>query len=167
MGIGGYMIMEEGLTFGDFLAFTLLLGFMIAPILQMSNIGSQLTEAFAGLDRTEELMNLPLEEDPLKRNILLPSIRSDVKFEGVSFSYDKGKKTVKNLSLFAPAGSVTALVGSSGSGKTTISGLVASFLNPDEGKITVDGYDLQQVHLDSYRSQLGVVLQDDFLFEGT
>lgn len=167
MGIGGYMIMEEDLTFGDFLAFTLLLGFMIAPILQMSNIGSQLTEAFAGLDRTEELMNLPVEEDPMSRNLVLPSVRGDVKFEGVTFSYDEGKKTVKDISFFAPAGSVTALVGTSGSGKTTISGLVASFLNPDKGTITIDGHDLQQVSLESYRSQLGVVLQDDFLFEGT
>lgn len=167
MGIGGYMIMEESLTFGDFLAFTLLLGFMIAPILQMSNIGSQLTEAFAGLDRTEELMNLPLEEDPQTRTIVLPPIRGDVRFEGVGFSYEEGKKVVKNISFHAPAGTVTALVGSSGSGKTTISGLVASFLNPDEGIITVDGVDLQKVKLESYRSQLGVVLQDDFLFEGT
>jgi len=167
MGIGGYMIMEEDLTFGDFLAFTLLLGFMIAPILQMSNIGSQLTEAFAGLDRTEELMNLPLEEDPTKRNMVLPDIRGEIKFENVSFSYDEGKKILKDINFLAPAGSVTALVGSSGSGKTTISGLVASFLNPDSGKVTVDGVDLQQISLDSYRSQLGVVLQDDFLFEGT
>lgn len=167
MGIGGYMIMEDTLTFGDFLAFTLLLGFMIAPILQMSNIGSQLTEAFAGLDRTEELMNMPLEEDPKTRNIVLQNIRGDVKFEDVSFSYEEGKKIIRNINFFAPAGSVTALVGSSGSGKTTISGLVASFLNPDTGTVTVDGYDLQQVRLDSYRSQLGVVLQDDFLFEGT
>ena len=167
MGIGGYMIMEEDLTFGDFLAFTLLLGFMIAPILQMSNIGSQLTEAFAGLDRTEELMNISLEEDPTTRNLALPDIRGDVRFDGVTFSYDEGKEIVKNISFFSPAGSVTALVGSSGSGKTTISGLVASFLNPDQGTITIDGYDLQQVSLESYRSQLGVVLQDDFLFEGT
>lgn len=93
MGIGGYMIMEEDLTFGDFLAFTLLLGFLIAPILQMSNIGSQLTEAFAGLDRTEELMNLPLEEDPSKRAMVLPDIRGEVKFEDVSFSYDEGKRS--------------------------------------------------------------------------
>jgi len=167
MGIGGFMIMEQDLTFGDFLAFTLLLGFMIAPILQMSNIGSQLTEAFAGLDRTEELMNLPLEEDPLRRTLALPDIRGEVKFEDVSFSYEEGKKILNNINFLAPAGSVTALVGSSGSGKTTISGLVASFLNPDSGKITVDGIDLQQISLDSYRSQLGVVLQDDFLFEGT
>jgi subfamily B ATP-binding cassette protein MsbA len=167
MGIGGYMIMDGELTFGDFLAFTLLLGFMIAPILQMSNIGSQLTEAFAGLDRTEELMNLPLEEDPNRRTKVLPSIRGDVRFEGVSFSYDNGKKTIKDIDFYAPAGSITALVGSSGSGKTTISGLVASFLNPDSGTITIDGIDLQEVRLESYRSQLGVVLQDDFLFEGT
>lgn len=167
MGIGGYMIMEEDLTFGDFLAFTLLLGFLIAPILQMSNIGSQLTEAFAGLDRTEELMNLPLEEDPEVRTVSLPSIKGEVKFVEVGFSYDEGKKVLKNINFDAPAGSVTALVGSSGSGKTTISGLVASFLNPDQGKVTVDGVDLQKVQLGSYRSQLGVVLQDDFLFEGT
>ena len=167
MGIGGYMIMEESLTFGDFLAFTLLLGFMIAPILQMSNIGSQLTEAFAGLDRTEELMNLPLEEDPSARTIMLPPLKGEVRFETVGFSYEENKKVVKNINFHAPAGSVTALVGSSGSGKTTISGLVASFLSPDEGVITVDGFDLQKVKLESYRSQLGVVLQDDFLFEGT
>lgn len=167
MGIGGYMIMEGDLTFGDFLAFTLLLGFMIAPILQMSNIGSQLTEAFAGLDRTEELMNLPLEEDPSTRTIVLPPITGEVRFGNVGFSYENDKMVVRNISFHAPAGSVTALVGSSGSGKTTISGLVASFLSPDEGTVTVDGTDLQKVKLESYRSQLGVVLQDDFLFEGT
>src|SRR5690554_1186569 len=167
MGIGGYMIMKDQLTFGDFVAFTLLLGFMIAPIVQMSNIGSQLTEAFAGLDTTEELMNLPLEEDPAVRNITLPEIRGDVRFEGVYFSYEPGKEVLKNINFAAPAGTVTALVGSSGSGKTTISGLVSSFLTPNRGKVTVDGYDLQQVSLESFRSQLGVVLQDDFLFEGT
>lgn len=167
MGLGGYMIMNETLTFGDFLAFTLLLGFMIAPIVQMSNIGSQLTEAFAGLDRTEELMNQPLEADSGKRQLRIPQIEGTMRFEGVSFGYDSGKSVVKDITFEAPAGSVTALVGSSGSGKTTISGLVASFLNPDAGIITIDGHDLQQVSLDSYRSQLGVVLQDDFLFEGT
>ncbi|MEX0881866.1 MAG: ABC transporter ATP-binding protein, partial [Cyclobacteriaceae bacterium] len=167
MGIGGYMIMEEQLTFGDFLAFTLLLGFMIAPILQMSNIGSQLTEAFAGLDRTEELMNLPLEADPAKRNIKILEINGEVKFDGVYFGYEPGLDVVKNINFLALPGTVTALVGSSGSGKTTLSGLVASFLVPSRGQITVDGQDLNQVDLNSYRSQLGVVLQDDFLFEGT
>jgi ABC-type multidrug transport system fused ATPase/permease subunit len=167
MGIGGYMIMDGQMTFGDFLAFTLYLGFMIAPIVQMSNIGSQLTEAFAGLDRTEEIMNYPLEDAHGIRNLMLPNFKGDIRFENVSFAYEEGKEVVKGISFDAPAGSVTALVGTSGSGKTTIAGLAASFLNPDSGLITIDGNDLQKVSLKSYRSQLGVVLQDDFLFEGT
>ncbi|GAB3219148.1 ABC transporter ATP-binding protein [Algoriphagus aestuariicola] len=167
MGIGGYMIMEGQMTFGDFLAFTLYLGFMIAPIVQMSNIGSQLTEAFAGLDRTEEIMNTPLEADDRTRTVSLDRIDGDVEFRDVSFAYESGKDVVKGISFTAPAGSVTALVGSSGSGKTTIAGLAATFLNPDAGQILLDGKDLQAVTLDSFRSRLGVVLQDDFLFEGT
>jgi ABC-type multidrug transport system fused ATPase/permease subunit len=167
MGIGGYMIMKGEMTFGDFLAFTLYLGFMIAPIVQMSNIGSQLTEAFAGLDRTEEIMNTPLESDDRQRTISLKSIEGDIEFRDVSFAYESGKEVVKGISFQAPAGSVTALVGTSGSGKTTIAGLAATFLNPDSGKILLDGNDLQTVTLESFRSQLGVVLQDDFLFEGT
>ena len=167
MGIGGYMIMDEQMTFGDFLAFTLYLGFMIAPIVQMSNIGSQLTEAFAGLDRTEEIMNTPLESTSHIRTIALPHIKGDIVFQNVSFAYDMGKEVLKGISFQAPEGSVTALVGTSGSGKTTIAGLAASFLNPESGMITVDGVDMQKVTLESFRSQLGVVLQDDFLFEGT
>ncbi|MEM7106587.1 MAG: ABC transporter ATP-binding protein [Bacteroidota bacterium] len=167
MGIGGYMIMEGNLTFGEFLSFTLYLGFMIAPIVQMSNIGSQLTEAFAGLDRTEEIMNMPLEDDGSERHIELTHIKGEVKFEKVSFSYEEGKKVVKNISFSAPSGSVTALVGTSGSGKSTIAGLASSFLNPESGCITVDGQDLAEITLRSFRAQLGVVLQDDFLFEGT
>jgi ABC-type multidrug transport system fused ATPase/permease subunit len=167
MGIGGYLIMEGKLTFGDFLAFTLYLGFMIAPIVQMSNIGSQLTEAFAGLDRTEEIMNQPLEDAEGRRTVDLPLISGNIIFDQVSFAYEEGKEVIKDISFQAPAGSVTALVGTSGSGKTTIAGLAASFLNPDSGVITVDGNDLRNVTLDSFRSQLGVVLQDDFLFEGT
>lgn len=167
MGMGGYMIMQEELTFGDFLAFTLYLGFMIAPIVQMSNIGSQLTEAFAGLDRTEEIMNSPLEADDQKRNVTIQDFKGDIVFKDVRFAYEEDKDVIKGLSFSAPAGSVTALVGTSGSGKTTIAGLAATFLNPDSGKITLDGHDLQHVTLESFRSRLGVVLQDDFLFEGT
>jgi ABC-type multidrug transport system fused ATPase/permease subunit len=167
MGIGGYMIMKGSMTFGDFLAFTLYLGFMIAPIVQMSNIGSQLTEAFAGLDRTEELMNMAIEDDGSTRKTTIGTIQGDIQFNDVSFAYEAGKPVLKNISFEAPAGTVTALVGTSGSGKTTIAGLAASFLTPDEGTITVDGIDLSSVSLSSYRSQLGVVLQDDFLFEGT
>lgn len=167
MGIGGYMIMEGELTLGDFLAFTLYLGFMIAPIVQMSNIGSQLTEAFAGLDRTEEIMNMPPEDDKAVRIIDIGRVNGDIEFHDVSFAYEEGKTVVDNISFKAPAGTVTALVGTSGSGKTTIAGLAASFLNPVKGTITVDGIDLSKISLSSYRSQLGVVLQDDFLFEGT
>jgi subfamily B ATP-binding cassette protein MsbA len=167
MGMGGFMIMQGEMTFGDFLAFTLYLGFMIAPIVQMSNIGSQLTEAFAGLDRTEEIMNTPLEADDRTRTLALKEVKGDIKFENVSFAYEEDKEVIKGVNFHAPAGSVTALVGTSGSGKTTIAGLAATFLNPDSGKITLDGYDLQTVTLESFRSRLGVVLQDDFLFEGT
>jgi subfamily B ATP-binding cassette protein MsbA len=167
LGIGGYMIIQNQLTFGDFLSFTLFLGFMIAPIVQMSNIGSQLTESFAGLDRTEELMNMPIEDDGTIRTTKIGNIKGDIEFKDVSFAYEEGKPVLKNISFSAPAGSVTALVGTSGSGKTTIAGLAASFLNPDSGMITIDSLDLSKVSLDSYRSQLGVVLQDDFLFEGS
>jgi ABC-type multidrug transport system fused ATPase/permease subunit len=167
MGMGSYMIMEGDLTFGDFLSFTLYLGFMIAPIVQMSNIGSQLTEAFAGLDRTEEIMNMAPEDDGSLRTIHIGDIRGDILFQDVSFAYEEGKNVLNAINFTAPAGTVTALVGTSGSGKSTIAGLVATFLTPTSGLVTVDGKDLSQVNLDSYRRQLGVVLQDDFLFEGT
>ena len=168
MGIGGYLMMTDKMTFGDFLAFTLYLGFMIAPIVQMSNIGTQLTDGFAGLDRTEELMNMESEHDNPDRTETLPkSIRGDIKFNDVSFAYEEHKEVLHNISIDAPSGSVTALVGSSGSGKSTIAGLVSSFLSPDSGTITIDGYDLSKCTLESYRQHLGVVLQDDFLFEGT
>ncbi|MBU6168773.1 MAG: ABC transporter ATP-binding protein/permease [Bacteroidetes bacterium] len=167
MGLGGYLIMTSQLTFGDFLAFTLYLGFLIAPIVQMSNIGSQLTEAVAGLDRTEEIMRLPLEANEGVRHVSLDRINGDIHFKDVSFAYDQGKEVVKNITFHAPPGSVTALVGTSGSGKSTIAGLAATFLNPDSGVITVDNIDLSTISLKSFRSQLGVVLQDDFLFEGS
>lgn len=163
MGLSGYF----NLSAGDFLQFTMFMVFMIAPIVQMSNIGSQLTEAFAGLDRTEELMNMPVEDDGTVRTIKIGEMKGDIEFKNVSFSYEEGKTVLKDINFSAPVGSVTALVGTSGSGKTTIAGLAASFLNPESGTITVDGIDLSKISLDSYRSQLGVVLQDDFLFEGT
>lgn len=167
MGMGGYYMMEGTMTVGEFLFFTLILGFMIAPIVQMSNIGSQLTEALAGLDRTEELMNMTAEEDNESRTIQLDNIKGDLVFKDVSFSYDEGKEVLHNISFNAPEGSVTALVGSSGSGKSTIAGLSATFLNLQSGIITIDNHDISKVNLSSYRSNLGVVLQDEFLFEGT
>jgi ABC-type multidrug transport system fused ATPase/permease subunit len=163
MGLSGYF----KLSAGDFLQFTMFMVFMIAPIVQMSNIGSQLTEAFAGLDRTEELMNMEVEDDGTVRTVKINDMKGDIEFKDVSFSYEEGKAVLKNINFSSPVGSVTALVGTSGSGKTTIAGLAASFLNPESGMITVDGIDMTKISLDSYRSQLGVVLQDDFLFEGT
>jgi ABC-type multidrug transport system fused ATPase/permease subunit len=167
MGLGGYYVINDSMTMGDLISFVLFLGFVTFPIVQMSNIGSQLTEAFAGLDRTEEIMNTAIEDDGSIRTIKLDEIKGDIIFNDVSFAYEEGKPVLKNINFTAPVGSVTALVGTSGSGKTTIAGLAATFLNPDSGTITVDGVDLTKVSLNSYRSQLGVVLQDDFLFEGT
>lgn len=167
MGIGGYFIMKNTMTYGEFVSFTLFLGFMIAPIVQMSNIGSQLTEAMAGLDRTQEIMNMTEEDNPEVRTVVLNEIKGDIIFKDVSFSYEENKEVLHNISFEAPSGTVTALVGSSGSGKSTIAGLAATFLNPISGTVTLDGIDLATVNLSSFRSRLGVVLQDDFLYEGT
>jgi len=167
MGIGGYFMMEGTMTMGEFLSFTLLLGFMIAPIAQMGNIGSQLTDAMAGLDRTQELMDMKEEDDPEVRTEFLKDVKGDIEFRDVSFSYEESKGVLHNISFEAKPGSVTALVGSSGSGKSTIAGLVATFLNPESGKVTIDSIDISTVNLSSYRKHLAVVLQDDFLFEGS
>ncbi len=167
MGFGGYLMMGGTMTTGQFFQFSLLLGFLIAPIVQMSNIGSQLTEAMAGLDRTQELLTMEEEDNPKERPIVLEEIHGDIHFDDVSFSYDESKEVIHEVSFDAPAGSVTALVGSSGSGKSTIASLAATFLQPDKGTVTLDGTDLSKVNLSSFRRNLAVVLQDDFLFEGT
>lgn len=167
MGMGGYFVMGGDMLPGELISFIMFLGFMVAPIIQMSNIGSQLTEALAGLDRTQELMSMVEEDDPEKRTVVLDDVKGDIVFDNVSFSYEESKEVLHNISFEAKAGSVTALVGSSGSGKSTIAGLAATFLNPESGTVTIDGQDLAHVNLNSYRKNLGVVLQDDFLYEGT
>ena len=167
MGLGGYYMLEGELETGEFFTFTAILGFMIAPIVQMGNIGSQLTEAFAGLDRTEELLAVAAENSEAERVNSIDHLEGNVSFKNVSFAYQEDKEVVHNISFDAPSGSVTALVGTSGSGKSTIAGLVASFRNPDSGEVLVDGVDLSTIDLYSYRQNLGVVLQDDFLFEGS
>lgn len=168
MGIGGYYMMDgNGMTAGQFIQFTVLLGFMLAPLVQMGNIGSQLTDALAGLDRTQELMEMEEEDNPAVRTVRIGDVKGDIVFDNVSFSYEESKEVLHNISFEAPCGSVTALVGSSGSGKSTIAGLAATFLNPTDGEVTLDNIDLATVNLSSYRSKLGVVLQDDFLYEGT
>ncbi|MFK5878734.1 MAG: ABC transporter ATP-binding protein [Flavobacteriaceae bacterium] len=167
MGIGGYYMMDNTMTFGDFTQYIFLLGVLVSPIVQMSNIGSQLTEAMAGLDRTEELMRLTEEDNPEKRIVRLDKIIGNIIFDDVSFSYEDNKEILHNISFEANSGSVTALVGSSGSGKSTIAGLAATFLTPNKGKVVLDGVDLSTVNLSSFRQHLAVVLQDDFLYEGT
>jgi subfamily B ATP-binding cassette protein MsbA len=167
MGIGATMMVHDQLTTGEFLQFTVLLGFMIAPIVQMSNIGSQFTEAFAGLDRTEEIMNMEPEDDMNQRPVELEELHGDIAFNNVTFAYEEDKPVLHGVSFSAQRGSVIALVGTSGSGKSTIASLAASFLTPTSGTVTIDGQDLSTVRLASFRKHLGVVLQDDFLFEGT
>ena len=167
MGIGGYFIMQGSMTYGEFVSFTLFLGFMVAPIVQMSNIGSQLTEAFAGLDRTQELMDTPEEDDPNIRTNHLEQVNGEIIFDRVSFAYETNKDVLRDVSFTASRGSVIALVGSSGSGKSTIAGLASGFLTPNKGMVSIDGQDLSKINLRSFRKHLGVVLQDDFLYEGT
>ena len=167
LGIGGYKIIIGELSTGDYFQFTFLLALMVTPIVQMSNIGSQLTEALAGLDRTEELMNIPPESDEKNRTEVLKDIVGDIVFDNVSFAYEEDKEVLHNISFEAKSGSVIALVGSSGSGKSTIAGLAATFLNPESGTITIDNKDISTINLSSYRQHLGVVLQDEFLFEGS
>ena len=167
MGYGGHLIVQGQLTLGGLLQFTLFLGFLVAPIVQMANIGTQMTEAFAGLDRTAELLSWPREDDDPHRTVTMPPIVGSLVFDHVHFRYEETKPVLRGISFEAPPGTVVALVGSSGSGKSTMAGLAATFLEPDEGRVLVDGVDLRQVLLPSYREQLGLVLQSDFLFDGT
>ena len=161
------LIIAGSMTVGDFFAYTLYMGFMVAPVMQMVNIGSQLTEAVAGLDRVREVLSETPEDVDPNRTEELGTISGHVVFENVMFEYEPGVPVLDGISLDAVQGTVTALAGSSGSGKSTLIGLVAAFAKPTSGKVTIDGTDLARVDLGSYRSQLGVVLQDNFLFDGT
>jgi ABC-type multidrug transport system fused ATPase/permease subunit len=167
MGYGGRLILSGDLTLGELFSFTIFLGFLVAPIVQMANIGTQMTEAFAGLDRTAELLSQPLEDDDPRRTRTMPAIEGHLRFEDVWFAYEPGKPVLRGVSFEAAAGTVVALVGGSGSGKSTLAGLAAAFLTPEEGRVLIDGVDLSEVKLASYREQLGLVLQDEFLFAGT
>jgi ABC-type multidrug transport system fused ATPase/permease subunit len=167
MYVGARQIAAGTLTIGGFFTYTLFMGFLIAPIMQIVQIGTQLTEALAGLERTQEILSEQPEDRDPKRTVALPPIHGDVDFEDVTFSYDGTRSVLHDVSFHAAPGTVTALVGSSGSGKSTTIGLIAAFHVPSEGKVLVDGIDLSTVKLDSYRTQLGVVLQESFLFDGT
>jgi subfamily B ATP-binding cassette protein MsbA len=167
MWFGGRNVLGHSWTVGDYFSYNMFLAFMIAPVFQIVNIGTQLTEAFAGLDRTNEIMSELEENQSPGRSLEIPPIKGTVEFDEVQFSYVPEKPVLHGVSFQAKPGTVTALVGSSGSGKSTIISLLCAFHTPSEGAVLVDGFDLSQVDLNTYRSQLGVVLQESFLFDGT
>lgn len=167
MYIGTRQILAGTLTLGGFVTFTAFLAFLVAPVFQIVQIGTQLTEALAGLERTREILRERQEDQDPNRTVSLGEIRGEVVFDNVTFEYEAGKPVLHDVSFRANPGTVTALVGSSGSGKSTMIGLIAAFHSPLKGKLLVDGVDLSTARLDSYRTQLGVVLQETFLFDGT
>jgi ABC-type multidrug transport system fused ATPase/permease subunit len=167
MYLAARQIFAGSLTLGGFMTFTAFLTYLMGPMIQLSAIGTQLTEALAGLDRTQELLRETPEDQNVRRALSIGLVKGLVKFDQVSFAYQDGKPVLHEVTFEAEPGTVTALVGSSGSGKSTITGLIAAFYDPSAGTIWVDGTDLTTVRLDSFRSQLGVVLQDTFLFDGS
>jgi len=167
MWLGGHAVLNHSWTVGDYFSYNMFLAIMVMPIFQIVNIGTQLTEAFAGLDRTREIMSELEENQDPKRKLMMPSIEGNVRFENVEFAYEPDKPVLHGISFEAEQGTVTALVGSSGSGKSTVISLVCAFHTPTKGQVLVDGIDLACVNLNTYRSQLGVVLQDSFLFDGS
>jgi ABC-type multidrug transport system fused ATPase/permease subunit len=167
MWMGGHKVLGNAWTTGAYFQYNLFLAFMIAPVFQVVNIGTQLTEAFAGLDRTSEIMAELEENQDARRKLQMPPIMGNVRFENVEFAYETDKPVLHGISFEAGQGTVTALVGSSGSGKSTIISLLCAFHTPTSGQVLVDDVDLASVNLNTFRSQLGVVLQDSFLFDGS
>jgi len=165
--MGGGAVSRGEMTLGDLFMYVTFTAMMAMPVIELASIGTQITEAFAGLDRIREIMSLPteLEEDADKMQV--SGIRGDIEFDGVWFEYNTGVPVLKNVSFHAPAGSTTALVGSSGSGKSTLISLVLNFNQPQQGTIRIDGRDLKTLRLHDYRGHIGVVFQDNFLFDGT
>jgi subfamily B ATP-binding cassette protein MsbA len=167
MYIGAREITAGTLTLGGFMSFTAFLAFLVAPMFQVVGIGTQITEALAGLDRTQEVLHEKPEDEEPRRTFAMGPIQGHLTFDCVTFAYDSGKPVLHDVSFSSTPGTVTALVGPSGSGKSTIISLIAAFHEPTEGSVVVDGTDLSTVRLDAYRTQLGVVLQDTFLFDGS
>jgi subfamily B ATP-binding cassette protein MsbA len=167
MEFGGHKVLSGSMTLGQFFAFNVFLGLLVAPVFQIVAIGTQITEAITGLERTREILNETQEDADPRRTVTLGRITGNVAMENVSFAYDTRKEVLHDVSFQSEPGTVTALVGPSGAGKSTIIGLIAAFYVPASGRVLVDGVDLSTVKLESYRTQLGVVLQDTFLFDGT
>jgi ABC-type multidrug transport system fused ATPase/permease subunit len=167
MELGAHKILAGSMTLGTFFAFNIFLGLLVAPVFQIVAIGTQITEAITGLERTREILNEKLEDEEPGRTVTLDRVNGLVEMETVSFAYDTRKEVLHEVSFRSEPGTVTALVGPSGAGKSTIIGLIAAFYVPSSGRVLVDGVDLSTVKLNSYRTQLGVVLQETFLFDGT
>jgi ABC-type multidrug transport system fused ATPase/permease subunit len=167
MELGAHKILAGTMTLGTFFAFNIFLGLLVAPVFQIVAIGTQITEAITGLERTREILNEKLEDEEPGRTQTLDRVNGLVEMENVSFAYDTRKEVLHEVSFRSEPGTVTALVGPSGAGKSTIIGLIAAFYVPSRGRVLVDGVDLSTVKLNSYRTQLGVVLQETFLFDGT
>jgi len=167
MYFGGRLVIRGPMTPGDWVQYSFLLAMLVAPVFQIVNIGTQVNEALAGLERTRDILKESREETDPRRQLEIGHITGNVEFQEVGFAYEPGKPVLYEVSFSAEPGSVTALVGPSGAGKSTIIGLIASFYTPTSGRVLVDGVDLSTVKLSSYRSQLGVVLQETFLFDGT
>jgi len=165
--VGGNSILSGRMTLGDFFMYVFFTGLVAAPLVQIASIGTQITEAFAGLDRIREIRAMATEDAEDHARAPVGELRGDIAFDGVSFEYVENKPVLRDVSFAAPAGTTTALVGSSGSGKSTLIGLVMAFHRPLAGRVLVDGRDLTSIRLHDYRRQLGVVLQDNFLFDGT
>ena len=167
MFLGAKQILAGTMTLGTFFTYVFFLGLLVAPVFQIVAIGTQITEAITGLERTREILNEAKEDQDPGRTVTLGRIEGRVEFENVHFSYEANKEVLHGVSFRSEPGTVTALVGPSGSGKSTIIGLVSAFYTPTQGRVLVDGVDLSSVRLSSYRTQLGVVLQETFLFDGT
>ena len=165
--VGGQSILSGEMTLGDFIMYLFFTAMTVAPVVSIASIGTQISEAFAGLDRIRELKQMATEDQEDARRAALPALEGDVRFEDVGFEYTPGVPVLKAVSFHAPAGTTTALVGSSGSGKSTLISLIMTFNRPQTGRVVVDGHDLREVRLRDYRSHLGIVLQDNFLFDGT
>lgn len=167
MYFGARQVLAGTMTKGELISYSAYLVLMVAPVFQIVNIGTQITEAITGLERTREILNESKEDQDPRRTVFLPRLNGHVEFQDVHFSYETNKEVLHGLCFDSQPGTVTALVGPSGSGKSTVIGLISAFYTPTAGRVLVDGVDLSTVRLDSYRTQLGVVLQDTFLFDGT
>ncbi len=167
MYMGAHRILAGTMTLGTFLTYTIFLGLLVAPVFQIVAIGTQITEAITGLERTREILDEKIEDEAPGRVVTMGRVLGQVVMDGVNFAYDTRKEVLHDVSFAAEPGTVTALVGPSGAGKSTIIGLIAAFYVPAAGRVLVDGIDLSTVKLESYRTQLGVVLQETFLFDGT